>query len=925
MSSSNNYGFMLLSTHTDKNSAHFMEEEVDRLSGDERRIAFIENFIGVMEEDGETGRGEEEVDVSGLDRVRNDCEELLDYSQFKIVWVRSWRCVDHCGARDITASVELDHTQWYCSVRQASLWHIMKYSYIVWGDVGYSWERALMYDWISGYSMRLCLHVVVRTHGLGGDCWGNYVVILLMWAWVLEFIRTTRVEHEIIRWGHDTAVDGLARYGSILSFSLIGLVGEWWDGDSQGQGFDCCSTERGEVDGGGDTVWDTHGVLMDEYRGDEDETTSCDVGHMNLEVPVVVIEGGYVEGGCLRYEYHLVGEVRCRLLWSKVGGFERYGVMSITQMCSIDYAVDKSSVNETKFESWMEQNETNTFSRSLLYVEIPRGPMEWDVLKKVDNVLYPTYKDTWSLKDIQNMTYADQEYTMDGYNKLIFDETSYYKDKLKEQHVKLYGNLTYEQKDIYSTVMNAVVNDKGGMFFVYGYGGTGKTYLYKTMLTQAALQHSKLIIWDEAPMINRNCYEAFDRTLRDICMTDPSVASDKDVVNATINASYLWDKCTVLRLTINMRLGSGSTQSEKKEIQEFADWILDIGNGKVGGANDAVLLFLTDVKKKLDQPGNEKRKTLFLATKFGIWFDLWAFANDNHLLNYIFHHQEFCLITGFLFGKLPKEESYKGIPNCKFLDRIFPDSSSKRVKKVKGDDLMELFTNDELWFGISDHDVVRRNNERDSKKDKDKSVEPLNKKIKVGKVSKKKNKSVEASPEKMTRYNLYGFVWAVKVKVFSDIYNGDFPQQYILVEEGPGCDTPWPDDYDEADNSYIMDEEDVLGEFDAIKATLASNEKSGTAFDCTQLEVDNPIDWVLAGYDDMLATGDMMVNEENISETKLDETIVDSATIQATPPLNDIEEQEYHPTDKVEVQELHPPPKPASLIYNFMFILVYNL
>nr|GFA61635.1 hypothetical protein [Tanacetum cinerariifolium] len=137
--------------------------------------------------------------------------------------------------------------------------------------------------------------------------------------------------------------------------------------------------------------------------------------------------------------------------------------------------------------------------------------------------------------------------------------------------------------------------------------------------------------------------------------------------------------------------------------------------------------------KKLDQPGNEKRKTLFLATKFGIWLDLSAFANDNYLLNYIFHHQvyaepsvecppisyhicgntfefgwqEFCLIIGFLFGKLPKEESYKGIPNSKFLERIFPDSSSKRVKKVKGDDLMELFTNDELWFGISDHDAVR--------------------------------------------------------------------------------------------------------------------------------------------------------------------------------------------------------------------------
>ena len=32
----------------------------------------------------------------------------------------------------------------------------------------------------------------------------------------------------------------------------------------------------------------------------------------------------------------------------------------------------------------------------------------------------------------------------------------------------------------------------------------------------------KLIIWNEAPMTHRHYYEAFDRTLRDICRTDPS-------------------------------------------------------------------------------------------------------------------------------------------------------------------------------------------------------------------------------------------------------------------------------------------------------------------------------------------------------------------------------------------------------------------
>ncbi|GJR26294.1 hypothetical protein Tco_1102526 [Tanacetum coccineum] len=267
---------------------------------------------------------------------------------------------------------------------------------------------------------------------------------------------------------------------------------------------------------------------------------------------------------------------------------------------------------------------------------------------------------------------------------------------------------------------------------------------------------------------------------------------------------------------------------------------------------------------------------------------------------------------------------------------------------------MELFTNDDLWFGISDHDAVRvclllvativfmgretrynipdnvlelvddlqRKNERDSKKDKDKSVEPPKKKIKVGKVSKKKNKSVEASPEKMTRYNLSRFVWAVKEDLicgFGDNDSNIQPTDYDepqnsnnVAKESALCefDAIRTDDYDEADNSYIVDKEDVLElasekhqftdegsayiyeESQDIYSVsqllqLASNEKSGTAFDCTQLE------------------------------TNLDETVVDCATVQATLPPNAIEEHEYHPIDKVEVQELHPPPKPASLIYNF--------
>nr|GEY67310.1 ATP-dependent DNA helicase RRM3-like [Tanacetum cinerariifolium] len=236
-----------------------------------------------------------------------------------------------------------------------------------------------------------------------------------------------------------------------------------------------------------------------------------------------------------------------------------------------------------------------------------------------------------SLKDIQNIPYPDQEYNMDGYNRLIFDETLYDTDKLKEQHVTLYGSLTFEQKDIYSTVMNAVDNDKGALLLEGGRIAHSRfaipiNVVEDSMCHIAAdsdlaelIRKSKLIIWDEAPtniiiglrnqhviwkynsrhaiiltsclpLASKQCTFAKIRSIyRGIdYVLSTSISNDmkQDVANATINASYLWKKCTVLRLTVNMRLTSGATQSEK--IQDFAYWILDIGNGKVGGANDGI-------------------------------------------------------------------------------------------------------------------------------------------------------------------------------------------------------------------------------------------------------------------------------------------------------------------------------------------------
>ncbi|XP_012835593.1 PREDICTED: ATP-dependent DNA helicase PIF1-like [Erythranthe guttata] len=135
--------------------------------------------------------------------------------------------------------------------------------------------------------------------------------------------------------------------------------------------------------------------------------------------------------------------------------------------------------------------------------------------------------------------------------------------------------------------MDVVSNDRGGMFFQYGHGETGKTFICISQQSPQAelFIRAKLIIWDEAPMMHRYCFEALDKTMKSILQVDklfggkvvvlrrdfrqilPVVlkASRQDIVHATINSSPLWNFCRVMKLTKNMRLQSCSSPSNVDE------------------------------------------------------------------------------------------------------------------------------------------------------------------------------------------------------------------------------------------------------------------------------------------------------------------------------------------------------------------------
>lgn len=125
------------------------------------------------------------------------------------------------------------------------------------------------------------------------------------------------------------------------------------------------------------------------------------------------------------------------------------------------------------------------------------------------------------------------------------------------------------------------------------------------------LKLTNLIIWDESPMANKFCFEALDKIQKDI-ISETKNTSNKffggkvvvfdgnfrqilpviprgnkaHVVHATINGSYIWDHCKVLRLTKHMRLTCRSSSSTPKEIRKFYDWVLQIGDDKISEPNN---------------------------------------------------------------------------------------------------------------------------------------------------------------------------------------------------------------------------------------------------------------------------------------------------------------------------------------------------
>ncbi len=75
-----------------------------------------------------------------------------------------------------------------------------------------------------------------------------------------------------------------------------------------------------------------------------------------------------------------------------------------------------------------------------------------------------------------------------GGNRLVEEELAYDQHSLTTDADNAKDRLNDDQRTAYKTILNAVTNKEGKLFFVYGTGGTGKTFVWTTLLSRLRRQ-----------------------------------------------------------------------------------------------------------------------------------------------------------------------------------------------------------------------------------------------------------------------------------------------------------------------------------------------------------------------------------------------------------------------------------------------------
>jgi len=102
-------------------------------------------------------------------------------------------------------------------------------------------------------------------------------------------------------------------------------------------------------------------------------------------------------------------------------------------------------------------------------------------LYEIDQVLM---RNGHRLEDFPTLPKSNYILSIHGGNQLVEEELAYDRHSLTIDADNAKNRLNGDQRNAYEIILNAMTNKEGKLFFVYGSGGTGKTFVWTTLLSR---------------------------------------------------------------------------------------------------------------------------------------------------------------------------------------------------------------------------------------------------------------------------------------------------------------------------------------------------------------------------------------------------------------------------------------------------------
>jgi len=118
-------------------------------------------------------------------------------------------------------------------------------------------------------------------------------------------------------------------------------------------------------------------------------------------------------------------------------------------------------------------------------VTLPEDALKDRALYEIDQVFI---RNGHRLEDFPTLPKSNYIPFVHGGNRLVQEELAYDRHSLTIDADNAEHRFNDDQRNAYEIVLNAVTNKQGKLFFVYGSGGTGKTFVWTTLLSRLRRQ-----------------------------------------------------------------------------------------------------------------------------------------------------------------------------------------------------------------------------------------------------------------------------------------------------------------------------------------------------------------------------------------------------------------------------------------------------